>query len=190
MPQLPKLILCTWLRQAESVVLYPVLQSRLGTEGAQWAARALAEHALIEQAVADVLALRSVGGEALSNRLKQLQVDFVAHQAEAEGAILPAVADVLSPEESLALAAQFKAAKQAAPIAPQPAVAQAQAAQATVVAGSPPVAAPAQAMGGAGPSTVTTGDTSMGGTTGGGAEIEEAPSTAAGSVAECITLLL
>ena len=28
--------------QAESVVLYPVLQSRLGQQGAQWAARALA----------------------------------------------------------------------------------------------------------------------------------------------------
>lgn len=31
------------------------------------------EHALIEQALANVLALRSVGGEALANRLKQLQ---------------------------------------------------------------------------------------------------------------------
>lgn len=31
------------------------------------------EHALIEQAVADVLTLRSVGREALANRLKQLQ---------------------------------------------------------------------------------------------------------------------
>ena len=104
-----------------------------------------------------------MGGEALVNRMKALQTEFISHQAEEEAQILPAVAAVLTvvcggrgqrravqqqnawgcghqsslmaactalylhPQaESAALAAQFKAAKQVAPLLPQPDVAEAQ----------------------------------------------------------------
>lgn len=54
-------------RRAESIVVHDASQICEALH------IAVQEHALIEQALADVLALRSVGGEALANRLKQLQ---------------------------------------------------------------------------------------------------------------------
>lgn len=51
---------------------------------------------MIEQSIADVLALRSVGGQALENRMKQMQTEIIAHLAEEESQILPTVAAALS----------------------------------------------------------------------------------------------
>ncbi|KAL4420251.1 hypothetical protein ABPG77_003430 [Micractinium sp. CCAP 211/92] len=146
--------------QAENKVLYPLLESRLGEAGLQWAARELAEHGMLEQSIADVLSLRAVGGQALANRMKQAQAEFLTHQAEEEGQILPAVAAVLTADEPTLLAAQFKAAKQSAPLAPQAEATMAQASWATQAASAAYAAHEAAAGDTAGPTpgrTVTTG---------------------------------
>ncbi|KAL4428340.1 hypothetical protein ABPG75_002429 [Micractinium tetrahymenae] len=172
--------------QAENMVLYPLLEARLGEAGLQWAARELAEHGMLEQSIADVLSLRTVGGQALMNRMKQAQAEFLTHQAEEEGQILPAVAAVLTAEESITLAAQFKAAKQSAPLAPQIQDTLAQATQAASAAAAAHQAAAAHAAGPTPGRTVTTG-MEMGGDVGspeggememagaGGAEFPEPP---------------
>ncbi|GAB4816328.1 hypothetical protein N2152v2_003374 [Parachlorella kessleri] len=118
--------------QAEMQVLYPILAERLGDSGAAWAQRSLQEHAMVEQSIADCLALRAdPTNEALVTRVKQMQQEFMAHQQEEEQIILPALVTALTPEELVSLATTFKAVKQTAPLLPQtPAVQAAMAAAA------------------------------------------------------------
>lgn len=112
---------------------------------------------MLEQSIADVLSLRTVGGQALTNRMKQAQAEFLTHQAEEEGRILPAVAAVLPADESIVLASQFKAAKQSALLAPQTEATMAQATQAASAAFAVHQAAAAHAGGPTPGRTVPTG---------------------------------
>lgn len=107
--------------QAEIQVLYPVLTQRLGPgEGAALAQRALAEHAMIEASIEEMLRLRGSGDkEGLITRVKQAQTELMTHNNEEEMAILPRVAAVCTPEELTALGLAFRAMKQTAPLMPQ-----------------------------------------------------------------------
>lgn len=103
-------------------MLYPVLTQRLGGgEGAVLAQRALAEHAMVESSIEDMLRLRGAGDkEALIFRVKQAQTEVMTHNTEEEAAILPRVAAVCTTEELTALGLAFRAMKQTAPLMPQP----------------------------------------------------------------------
>ncbi len=65
--------------QAEIQVLYPVLTQRLGPgEGAVLAQRALAEHAMVEASIEEMLRLRGSGDkDALIARVKQAQTELM-----------------------------------------------------------------------------------------------------------------
>jgi hypothetical protein len=103
---------------AEMMVLYPITVGRLGAEGAALAQRALAEHAMVEQSIAEILRLRSAPGE-LVERVKQAQIEVMAHQGEEEAALLPKVAAALSQEELGTLGNVFRSVKQSAALCPQ-----------------------------------------------------------------------
>jgi len=100
-------------------VLYPTLVQRLGSEGSILNQRALAEHAVVEQSVAELLQLHCVDsscGENLLQRMKQCQTEFMTHQGEEEAVVLPKLAAVCSSEELCSLGLAFKSAKQAVTI--------------------------------------------------------------------------
>lgn len=96
-------------------VLYPTLFERLGSEGSRIHQRALAEHAIVEQSIAEVLQLQSMDqSHALLHRMKQCQTEFMTHQGEEESAVLPKLTAVCSREELCSLGFAFKSAKQSA----------------------------------------------------------------------------
>lgn len=104
-------------------VLYPTLVQRLGSEGSILNQRAFAEHAVVEQSVAELLQLQCVESfcdENFLQRMKQCQTEFMTHQGEEEAVVLPRLAAVCSSEELRSLGLAFKSAKQAVTIVHPP----------------------------------------------------------------------
>ncbi len=106
--------------QAEIQVLYPVFAQRLGGEGMALTQRALAEHAMLERSLTEILRLRRpADSQLLITRVKQLEIETMTHLAEEESMILPRMAAACSPQELGTLGLSFRTAKQMAPLMPQ-----------------------------------------------------------------------
>jgi Hemerythrin HHE cation binding domain len=105
---------------AEMQALYPILAQRLGGEGMALTQRALAEHAMLEKSLEEILRLRRPGDkEPLITRVKQLEIETMTHLAEEESMILPRMAAACTPQELANLGLSFRTAKQTAPLMPQ-----------------------------------------------------------------------
>jgi hypothetical protein len=102
---------------AETATLYPVLLNKLGPGGAALAQRALAEHAMVEASVNEILRLRG-DPAALEMRVKQMATEVLAHVQEEERSMLPLLASAFSPAELAQLGTAYRAAKHAAPLVP------------------------------------------------------------------------